>query len=101
MKDKDRALLRLRLNRIESKASSHKEAFDLLDDVGNKTWKKAKAPVAPIAKLRYWESRRVSPSAEDTVSNDPEIKDLRLTPNDWKQLSDTKKILAPFHECTD
>ncbi|KAJ5244686.1 hypothetical protein N7489_004782 [Penicillium chrysogenum] len=31
---------------------------------------------------------------EDTVNDDPDIEALRLTPNDWRQLSDIKKILA-------
>ncbi|KAJ5267673.1 hypothetical protein N7478_010481 [Penicillium angulare] len=33
---------------------------------------------------------------EDTVNDEPDIEALRLTPNDWRQLSDIKKILAPL-----
>jgi hypothetical protein len=33
------------------RASLHKEACDLLDDVAKKSWKKIKAPTSPIAKL--------------------------------------------------
>ncbi|KAJ5537463.1 hypothetical protein N7494_006942 [Penicillium frequentans] len=38
---------------------------------------------------------------EDTVNDEPDIEALRLTPNDWRQLSDIKKILAPFNEYTE
>mgnify|MGYP007046760254 FL=1 len=38
---------------------------------------------------------------EDTVNDDPDIEALRLTPSDWRQLSDIKKILAPFDEYTE
>ncbi|KAJ5121643.1 uncharacterized protein N7515_009604 [Penicillium bovifimosum] len=40
---------------------------------------------------------------EETVNDDPEIKalGLTLTPNDWKQLSDIKKVLVPFNECSE
>jgi hypothetical protein len=34
------------------RASSYKEAMELLDDVAKKSWKIIKAPTAPIAKLR-------------------------------------------------
>ncbi|KAJ5976583.1 HAT dimerization [Penicillium waksmanii] len=38
---------------------------------------------------------------KDTVNDDPDIHALRLTPDDWKKLSDVKKILAPFNEYTE
>jgi hypothetical protein len=38
---------------------------------------------------------------EDTVNDEPDIEALCLTPNDWRQLSDIKKILAPFNEYTE
>lgn len=38
---------------------------------------------------------------EDTVNDEPDIEALRLTPEDWRQLSDIKKILAPFNEYTE
>jgi hypothetical protein len=38
---------------------------------------------------------------EDTVNDEPDIEALRLTPDDWRQLSDIKKILAPFNEYTE
>jgi hypothetical protein len=38
---------------------------------------------------------------EDTVNDEPEIKSLWLSPNDWKELSDIKKILQPFNEYTE
>lgn len=38
---------------------------------------------------------------EDTVNDEPVIEALRLTPNDWRQLSDIKKILVPFNEYTE
>ncbi|KAJ9479606.1 hypothetical protein VN97_g13169 [Penicillium thymicola] len=34
------------------RASSHKEACDLLDAVANRSWKSVNAPTSPIAKLR-------------------------------------------------
>jgi hypothetical protein len=38
---------------------------------------------------------------EDTVNDELEIEALRLTSDDWRQLSDIKKILAPFNEYTE
>jgi hypothetical protein len=116
------------------RASSHKEACDLLDDVAKRSWKRVNAPTSPIAKLRLlvlwiarsperiqkWDNRPGCTKAinydvdtrwnstfvmivraeeyrrqlEDTVNDDPDIEALRLTPNDWRQLSDIKKILA-------
>ncbi|KAI9041056.1 zinc finger protein [Aspergillus affinis] len=38
---------------------------------------------------------------EDTVNDEPDIEALCLTSNDWKQLSDIKKILTPFNEYTE
>jgi hypothetical protein len=123
------------------RASSHKEACDLLDDVAKRSWKTANPPTSPIAKLRLlvlwiarspqriqkWDNRPGCTKAinydvdtrwnstfvmivraeecrrqlEDTVNDDPDIEALRLTPNDWRQLSDIKKILAPFNEYTE
>jgi hypothetical protein len=34
------------------RASSHKEAYNLLDDVAKRSWKAINAPTSPIAKLR-------------------------------------------------
>jgi hypothetical protein len=48
-----------------------------------------------IIVVRAEECRR---QLEDTVNDEPDIEALRLTPNDWRQLSDIKKILAPFNE---
>jgi hypothetical protein len=123
------------------RASSHKEACDLLDDVAKRSWKTVNAPTSPIAKLRLlvlwiarspqriqkWDNRPGCTKAinydvdtrwnstfvmivraeeyrrqlEDTVNDDPDIEALRLTSNDWRQLSDIKKILAPFNEYTE
>ncbi|KAJ5346901.1 uncharacterized protein N7506_000154 [Penicillium brevicompactum] len=117
------------------RASSHKEACDLLDDVAKRSWKTVNAPSSPIAKLRIlvlwiaqspqriqkWDNRPGCTKAinfdvdtrwnstfvmivraeefrrqlEDTVNDDPDIKALRLTPNDWRQLSDIKKSWLP------
>jgi hypothetical protein len=38
---------------------------------------------------------------EDTVNDEQEIESLRLSPDDWKQLFDIKKILQPFNEYTE
>ena len=38
---------------------------------------------------------------EDTVNDEPDIEALRLTPDNWRQLSEIKKILAPFNEYTE
>jgi hypothetical protein len=48
--------------------------------------------------VRAGECRR---QLEDTVNDDPDIKALRLTPNDWRELSDIKKILARFKKYTE
>ncbi|KAJ9480456.1 hypothetical protein VN97_g13118 [Penicillium thymicola] len=41
------------------------------------------------------------PQLEVTVNDDPDIEALRPTPHDWRQLSDTNKILALFNEYTE
>ncbi|EED20921.1 conserved hypothetical protein [Talaromyces stipitatus ATCC 10500] len=38
---------------------------------------------------------------KDTVNDELEIEALRLTSDDWRQLSNIKKILAPFNEYTE
>jgi hypothetical protein len=38
---------------------------------------------------------------KDTVNDEPDIKALCLTPDDWRQLLDIKKILALFNEYTE
>jgi hypothetical protein len=38
---------------------------------------------------------------EDIINIDTDIEALRLPPNDWRQLSDIQKILAPFNEYTE
>ncbi|KAJ5244537.1 hypothetical protein N7489_004633 [Penicillium chrysogenum] len=43
--------------------------------------------------VRAEECRR---QLEDTVNDDPDIEALRLTPDDWRQLSDIKRILTPL-----
>ena len=48
--------------------------------------------------VRAEECRR---QLEDTVNDDLDIEALRLTPSDWRQLSDIKNILAPFNEYTE
>ncbi|CAG7933073.1 unnamed protein product [Penicillium olsonii] len=48
--------------------------------------------------VRAEECRR---QLEDTLNDVPDIEALRLKSNDWRQLSDIKKILAPFNEYTE
>lgn len=38
---------------------------------------------------------------EDTTNDEPDIESLRLTPDDWRQLSDIKEILVPFNVYTE
>jgi hypothetical protein len=37
---------------------------------------------------------------KDTVNDEQEIESLQLSPDNWKQLFDIKKILQPFNEYT-